>query len=205
MRKSLGGAFLVAQMIKKWPATQEPQVWSMVWEDLLEKGIPTPVFLPGGFHGQRNLAGYSPWGRKESDITERLSLTNICWGGAFSAYYVAILICFLKRILSTDDLSHLGRVLKDRTNEAHQYIHKEISKEIPGAGEDSWESLGQRGDQTSGSSRKSTLNTHWKDWCWNWNSNTLATWCEDPAHWERPWCRKILKAGGQRDDRGWDG
>ena len=95
------------------------------------------MFLLGKFHGQRNLAGYSPWGRKESDITERLSLTNICWGGAFSAYYVAILICFLKRILSTDDLSHLGRVLKDRTNEAHQYIHKEISKEIPGAGEDS--------------------------------------------------------------------
>ena len=35
---------------------------------------PTPVFLPGGFHGQRSLAGYSPWGRKESDTTERLIL-----------------------------------------------------------------------------------------------------------------------------------
>ena len=34
---------------------------------------PTPVFLPEGFHGQRRLAGYSPWGRKESDKTERLS------------------------------------------------------------------------------------------------------------------------------------
>ena len=31
---------------------------------------PTPVFLPGRFHGQRGLAGYSPWGRKESDMTE---------------------------------------------------------------------------------------------------------------------------------------
>ena len=31
-------------------------------------GQPTPVFLPGEFHGQRSLAGYSPWGRKESDI-----------------------------------------------------------------------------------------------------------------------------------------
>ena len=34
---------------------------------------PAPVFLPGKFHGQRSLAGYSPWGRKESDMTERLS------------------------------------------------------------------------------------------------------------------------------------
>ena len=34
----------------------------------------TPVFWPGEFHGQRSLAGYSPWGRKESDTTEQLSL-----------------------------------------------------------------------------------------------------------------------------------
>ena len=31
---------------------------------------PTPVFLPGESHGQRSLAGYSPWGRKESDLSE---------------------------------------------------------------------------------------------------------------------------------------
>ena len=35
---------------------------------------PTPVFLPGKFHGQRSLAGYNPWGLKESDTTERLHL-----------------------------------------------------------------------------------------------------------------------------------
>ena len=29
---------------------------------------------------------------------------------------------------------------------------------------------------------KSILNTHWKDWCWSWNSNTLATWCEELTH-----------------------
>ena len=34
---------------------------------------PTPVFLPGESHGQRSLAGYSPWGHKESDMTKRLS------------------------------------------------------------------------------------------------------------------------------------
>ena len=42
-----------------------------------------------------------------------------------------------------------------------------------GAGENSWESLGQPGDQTSQSERKSALNIHWKDWCWS--SNTLTT------------------------------
>ena len=39
--------------------------------------VPTPVFLPGELHGQRNLVGYSPWGRKESDTTEQLTHTNI--------------------------------------------------------------------------------------------------------------------------------
>ena len=53
--------------------------------------------------------------------------------------------------------------------------------------------------------KKSVLNIHWKDWCWNWNSNTLATWWEEPTHWKRPWCWERLKAGGEGDDRGWDG
>ena len=35
--------------------------------------------------------------------------------------------------------------------------------------------------------------------------NTLATWCEELIHWKRPWCWEILKAGGDWDDRGWDG
>ena len=37
-----------------------------------------------------------------------------------------------------------------------------------GVREDSWESLGLQGDPTSPSKRKSVLNIHWKDWCWNW-------------------------------------
>ena len=45
----------------------------------------------------------------------------------------------------------------------------------------------------------------WKDWCWSWNSNTLATWCDELTHWRRPWCWERLKAGGEGDDRGWDG
>ena len=46
---------------------------------------------------------------------------------------------------------------------------------------------------------------HWKDWCWNWNSNTLATWCKELTHLKRPWCWERLKAGGEGDNRGWDG
>ena len=67
------GAFLVAQVVKKLPATQEmvfdPWVGKSPWR---REWQPTPVFLPGEFHGQRSLVGYSPGGRKESDTAERL-------------------------------------------------------------------------------------------------------------------------------------
>ena len=74
-----------------------------------------------------------------------------------------------------------------------------------GVGEDSWESLGLKGDPTSPSYRKSVLNIHWKDWCWSWNSNTLATWDKELAHWKRHWCWERLKVGREGDDSGWDG
>ena len=45
----------------------------------------------------------------------------------------------------------------------------------------------------------------WKLWCWSWNSNTLATWCEELTHLKRLWCWERLRAGGLGDDRGWDG
>ena len=46
---------------------------------LFNRGLtqPTPVLLPGKFHGWRSLVGYSPWGHKESDMTERLHLTEL--------------------------------------------------------------------------------------------------------------------------------
>ena len=46
-------------------------------------------------------------------------------------------------------------------------------------GEDSWEPLGLQGDQTTPSYRKTVLSIHWKDWSWSWNSNTLATRCDE--------------------------
>jgi len=45
-------------------------LWRRAWQ-------PTPVFLPGEPHEQRSLVGYSPWGRKESDMTERLSTSLV--------------------------------------------------------------------------------------------------------------------------------
>ena len=74
-----------------------------------------------------------------------------------------------------------------------------------GVGEDSWESLGLQGDPTSPFWRKLVLNIHWKDWYWSWNSNSLATWCEELTHLKRPWSWESFKAGGEGDDRGWDG
>ena len=41
--------------------------------------------------------------------------------------------------------------------------------------------------------------------CWSWNSNTLATWCEELTHLKRSWCWERLSAGGEGDNRGWDG
>ena len=66
------GASLVAQMVKNLPAVQEMQVWSLGREDPLEKEMATHLSILAWkkSHGQRSLAGYSPWGHKELDTTE---------------------------------------------------------------------------------------------------------------------------------------
>ena len=60
----------------------DPWVGKIPWR---KKWQPTPVFLPGESHGQRNLVGYSPWGRKELDMTwmteSTLSQWNFRWSG----------------------------------------------------------------------------------------------------------------------------
>ena len=73
-----------------------------------------------------------------------------------------------------------------------------------GVREDSWESLGLQGDPTNPFWRRLALGVHWKDWWWSWNSNTLATWCEELTHLKRPWFWERLRAG-EGDNRGWDG
>ena len=69
-----------------------------------------------------------------------------------------------------------------------------------GVGEDSWEFLGLQGDPTSPSWRQLVLNIHWKDGCWSWNSNTLATWCKGLTHWKMTLMLWRIE-GGRR--RGW--
>ena len=71
-----------------------------------------------------------------------------------------------------------------------------------GVGEDSWESLGLQGNSVSPSWRRSILNIHWifqfhHQWCWSWNPDYLATWCEELTHWKRSWLWEKLKAGGK--------
>ena len=68
-------------MVKNLPAMHEtacrrpgldPWVWKIPWR---RKWQPTPVFLPREFHGQRSLVGCSPWGCKETDMTETNNFT----------------------------------------------------------------------------------------------------------------------------------
>ena len=60
--------------VKNPPAIPDTWVRSLGWEDHLEEGMVTHSgILAGESHGQRSLAGYSPWSCKESDMTEQLS------------------------------------------------------------------------------------------------------------------------------------
>ena len=67
------GASLVAVTVENLPAMQETQMLFSLWIGKIpwrREWLPTPVFLPGEFHGQRSLAGYNPRGHKELDMTE---------------------------------------------------------------------------------------------------------------------------------------
>ena len=62
-------------MVKRLPTMREIRVQSLGQEDVLEKEMASiPVSLPGESHGWKSLRGYSPWGHKESDMTQRLHL-----------------------------------------------------------------------------------------------------------------------------------
>ena len=80
------GAFLVAQMVKNLSVMQEMRVQSLVrkipWR---REWLPTQVFLPWEFHGQRNQVGYRPWGYKGLDLAEQLAL---------SLFHTSAVICY---------------------------------------------------------------------------------------------------------------
>ena len=74
MKSRVTEAFPGGSVVKTLPVNagdMRDATRSLGQEDPLEEGLAaTPVFLPGEFHGQRSLVGYSPWGRKEVDTTE---------------------------------------------------------------------------------------------------------------------------------------
>ena len=90
-------AALVAHLVKNLPATWETWARFLGWEDPLEKRK-ILVFWPGEFHGL-----YSPWGHKESDMTEWLSLSLFyVWGIYSTLKNFSVSVCV--RILARDKL-----------------------------------------------------------------------------------------------------
>ena len=58
--------------------------------------------------------------------------------------------------------------------------------------------------RSTSQSSKSTLNIYWKDWCWSWCSNTLATWCKELTHWKRPDAGKYWRQKRRQQQKmGW--
>ena len=88
---------LMAQIVKNMPANAGdlgsiktiPGLRRFPWR---KECLTTPIFLPVKFHGQRSLVGYSPWGHKESDMTEqlKLSLSNMCTYICIHTLYYAV-------------------------------------------------------------------------------------------------------------------
>ena len=75
-----------------------------------------------------------------------------------------------------------------------------------GTEEDSWKSLDCKEIQpVHPKGNQWTKLIHWKDWCWSWITNTLATWWEETTHWKRSQCWERFSAGREGGDRGWDG
>ena len=112
--QSLDSGFAGGTVVKNLPATAEDirgRVWSLGWEDPLSGAWqPTPVFLPEESHGQRSLWGYSPWGCKESDMTEHahtqvLNKENLgitIWGRSWIRFQKRHRWCLCTRLLRVD-------------------------------------------------------------------------------------------------------
>ena len=159
----------VAQLVKNPPAVREIWVWSLGWEDPRRRErLPTPVFWPRELNGL-----YSPWGHKKSDMTDQLSLSS-----SESALRIRSIDFLAFSLLYGPTLTSIPNYWKNHSfdymdlwvakNWCFQIVVLEKTLENP---------LDSKEIKTSQSERKSTLNIHWKDWCWTWSSNTLATWC----------------------------
>ena len=93
--------------VKNLPAdagTQETRVRLLGWEDPLESEIALQYSCLGNFHGQRSLEAYSPWGHKESDKTEHLSMacTGVAKQPLFSSRKFHLVTICLRYVLRKD-------------------------------------------------------------------------------------------------------
>ena len=101
---------LVAQTVKNPPAMWETWVWSLGWEEPLKKGTANHYsILAREFHEQRSLAGYNPWGHKESDTTEWLTLS-------------------LSGIITLKFIRASEEYMKQYTNLAHHHFYQSLVK-----------------------------------------------------------------------------
>ena len=102
------GASQVVLVVKNLPANAgnvgrcgvHPWVRKIPWR---REWQPTPVFLPVEFHGQRSLVGCSPWGCKESDTTERLSMhtCSVSWLlGQFLCVHIVLVWLLFKKLFA---------------------------------------------------------------------------------------------------------
>ena len=93
------GFSLMTQMVKDLSTRLQTQVWSLGRDDPWRREWKhTPVFLPGEFHGQRSLVHYSPWGHKESYVTEATFTLSLIldgrWHISFTYTYHPINVTF---------------------------------------------------------------------------------------------------------------
>ena len=101
-------------------------------------------------------------------------------------------------LLGRKVMNNLGSILKSRDITLPTKVHLVKATVFPVVmhGYESW---------TLKEAERRRIDGFWKDWCWSWNSSTLATWSKGLTHWKRPWCWEGLRAGEEGDDRGWDG
>ena len=93
-------------MVKNLPVMLDTWVEKIPWR---REWQPTPVVLPGEFHGERSLAGYSLWGGKESDMTERLNnnknVLRVCCCYFYVDRYSIDPVAFFERQISLVELT----------------------------------------------------------------------------------------------------
>ena len=106
---------------------------------------------------------------------------------------------------SEEELKSLLMKVKEENEKVGLKLNIQKTKIMASGPISSWQIDGETMDRLhflewspfSPSERKPVLNIHWKDWCWSWGSNTLATWCKELTHWKRPWCWERLRVGGE--------